>query len=994
MNLASHIGEQAKVVNVNPTEAQKLAGNYRKGHIKVHGLDITIENPRGSTRSGTSPEGKKWTSRLPNHYGYVKKSEGADGQHVDVFIGPHLKAPNVYVIDQHDPRSGGFDEHKCLIGFGSRTQATEAYVRAFSDGKGRRRIGHVESMTIDRFKEWLRDGNTKVPVRRAEGGGVLDDYNTVVPDERAFQAWKMQNAPQDSGFDYDLRGAYAANMQRDPANDHMGDRFKKPNHPTFSDQSQYAVGDQRDRAGSWVGPEGPGQTFVPPVATRATGGRAYAGGGAPSFDQTSEVPSFDQTEPVVDNGKLDAFGRGAAQGATFNFADEIAGARAAAPKIPGTDLNIPDTIGPIPARTLAGAARVGVNAIRGEPTPEYEKGRDEFRAADEAAKKAHPYVHGAGQLAGAIPAFAAVPEAGAVRALAPTAGKVARFFAGSADAATQGGIYGGLSGAGEGKNIGERALESAKGIVSGIVGGGVAHTGSEVARAAYDRFGKPVVGAIQGWLNPEGEAARRLATALRIDQDLIAQGKAQGMSAQDWAAARQRGEPVTLADLGSARTQSLLRSAANTSPESRAMLENTFEQRFLGQNERVGDTVRSLVPFGANARKSGDELVAAYDAGRVPAYRQAYEDGDREIMTPAMQRLMGSPTVASAMQRAVQSGQDRAITQGLGAFRPGVTVENGMIKFQPKPNGVPAYPNLQYWDAVKRELDATANMAKRSGDTSTVSGDLAKVLRSELDKEVPSYAGARGIAEQYFGESNALEAGRKLAGKRADPNEVALAMRKMKPDERSLFQEGYASDLADRVIANIRDTRDLTKAIFATPGERKMIATIFGSGGVEHIQNRMALETIMNGARNAMGNSTTARQLIEAGLAGGALTGYATGWDPMSMIKGAGAGAGARFGAGKLLTGQMAAGAQHLIGKVDGKTARRVAELLTSNDPRLLREGYQMAAKNESIGKALRALATRVGLAVQAQARQPVSDAVRALQGPVTGRADDQQQAP
>lgn len=111
--------------------------------------------------------------------------------------------------------------------------------------------------------------------QRADGGAVGDDYNTALTPEQetGFQTWKSQNAPDDSGYDYDLRGAYLADMQRSPDNGHMGDRFKKPNHPTFSDQSQYAVGDQRDRAGSWVGPEGPDQTFVPPVATKAKGGR-------------------------------------------------------------------------------------------------------------------------------------------------------------------------------------------------------------------------------------------------------------------------------------------------------------------------------------------------------------------------------------------------------------------------------------------------------------------------------------------------------------------------------------------------------------------------------------------------------------------------------------------------------------------------------------------------------------------------------------------------
>jgi hypothetical protein len=103
--------------------------------------------------------------------------------------------------------------------------------------------------------------------RFAEGGAVGDDYNTVLaPGEEAqFKEWKAKNAPKDSGYDYDLRGAFKENMEKDPESGHMGDKFKKPNHPTFSDQSKYAVGDQRDRAGHWIGPEGPDQEFVPPA---------------------------------------------------------------------------------------------------------------------------------------------------------------------------------------------------------------------------------------------------------------------------------------------------------------------------------------------------------------------------------------------------------------------------------------------------------------------------------------------------------------------------------------------------------------------------------------------------------------------------------------------------------------------------------------------------------------------------------------------------------
>ena len=235
--------------------------------------------------------------------------------------------------------------------------------------------------------------------------------------------------------------------------------------------------------------------------------------------------------------------------------------------------------------------------------------------------------------------------------------------------------------------------------------------------------------------------------------------------------------------------------------------------------------------------------------------------------------------------------------------------------------------------------------------------------------------------------------------------DVAKIMAKMNPDERALFKEGYASDLADRVIGNIRDTRDVTKAMFASPNDRKLAATVFGPGGMSMLQARMSLETIMDGARQAMGNSTTARQFIEAGLAGGAVGGIAGGWDPMSVGQGIVGGATLRTGASKFLSEEIKVGAKHLIGKVDAKTARHVAELLTSNDPRRLQQGYQMAAKSSAIMQGLRNIANRVALAGQTPARQPVAEGVKALlpykgpnlgslQGPVPASADENQPRP
>lgn len=150
---------------MQPTDAQKAAGNYRKDHISFQGLPISIETRKGQTRSGTDANGKKWSVKLPYDYGYIKRTEGADGDHVDVCIGPHHQSDNVFVVDQHDHRSGRFDEHKVMLGYRTKSEAEHAYVGGFSDGKGPLRMKNMVAMPMAQFKLWLKRGDTKKPTK-------------------------------------------------------------------------------------------------------------------------------------------------------------------------------------------------------------------------------------------------------------------------------------------------------------------------------------------------------------------------------------------------------------------------------------------------------------------------------------------------------------------------------------------------------------------------------------------------------------------------------------------------------------------------------------------------------------------------------------------------------------------------------------------------------------------------------------------------------------
>lgn len=170
---------EAAAANVaEPTEAQKEAGNYRKGHIKLHGLEITIETPKGATRSGTDPDGNAWSVQMPDHYGYVKRTTGADGEQVDVYVGPKTESDRVYVVDQNDADTGKFDEHKAMLGYGSRDEAIAAYHAAFSDGRGPDRVGSVVEMSTANFREWLKQPRPEPAVETAPDARDLVETGT------------------------------------------------------------------------------------------------------------------------------------------------------------------------------------------------------------------------------------------------------------------------------------------------------------------------------------------------------------------------------------------------------------------------------------------------------------------------------------------------------------------------------------------------------------------------------------------------------------------------------------------------------------------------------------------------------------------------------------------------------------------------------------------------------------------------------------------------
>ena len=161
--LSEKIATASAEVNTEPTEAQKEAGNYKKGHVKVGTFDITIEQPHGSVRKGTDADGKQWESKMNNTYGYIRGAVGVDGDHIDVFLSNDIDGWNgrkVFVVDQYNP-DGSFDEHKVMLGFNNADEAKSDYLANYENGWENGRRIDVTAVNLEDFEKWIASSKRK-----------------------------------------------------------------------------------------------------------------------------------------------------------------------------------------------------------------------------------------------------------------------------------------------------------------------------------------------------------------------------------------------------------------------------------------------------------------------------------------------------------------------------------------------------------------------------------------------------------------------------------------------------------------------------------------------------------------------------------------------------------------------------------------------------------------------------------------------------------------
>jgi hypothetical protein len=642
-----------------------------------------------------------------------------------------------------------------------------------------------------------------------------------------------------------------------------------------------------------------------------------------------------------DRGAVEAGARGVAQGLTANFGDEIRGLVEAS----GANPDDPASL----VKLISGALKYWTGDA--DAKKRYEETVKREREINKAAEEQHPIASTVGNIAGAV----ALPIG--------AAGQAATLPGRMAAGAGVGAALGGAAGVGEGVGAADSLSRGAVGTAVGGALGGVAPAAIEGVVRGARAAANPIANTIRGIRNPDDEAARRVATSLQRDMQADP-AAASRLTPAEFAASAQSGGPATIMDIGGETTRALARSAANTSPEGRAAMGRAINDRFEGQTGRVTGWLRNTFHYpDAEAQSTAIEHVAK--TVNKPAYAKAYAQGRAGVWDAELSELSQAPVVKDAVSAALKQAQNKSASGPLN--------QATLARWS---NG--GKPTLEFWDLVKRQIDQEINVAKKAGRREDV-GTLTEVKNTivkKLDDAVPSYAQARAGAAHFFGADNALEAGQKFVGNSMSASEARRLISKMSPQERQLFQDGFVSEFIG-TLEKVGDRRSILNKIADSPAAREKLNIALGPQKAAELEAGLRVEGIMDLARNAVqGNSTTARQLAELGLAGGAYGFSGGGINPFTDP-------------GAVVNAALVYGAARGRNVINERLSRRVAEMLVSNNPQTLLRGIRTVARNQTLFNSLRS-ADR-GLA---RVGGEQSGGIPALQAAGIGRAEDQPNVP
>lgn len=607
---------------------------------------------------------------------------------------------------------------------------------------------------------------------------------------------------------------------------------------------------------------------------------------------------------------------------------------------------------PLIGSTLIDIAKKGRAGFQGM-TPE------EVNAEYDAAKEANPITSGVSSLAGGIAALAPLgATALGGRLLGMTGGFGSRLL--------MGGLSGGAISGADTITRGGSLEDAGKSAVLGtLLGGAIPLAGAGVRMAG--NVARPYVGALT---KPVSEAYRRAGSAFGRD---AAANPGSMMNAADEAVAAANGLPLINADRGGETVRALTRSVANQSPEARAMIEKTASDRFSGQAGRAVQFMRRLA--GGNVDDLGyqQSLKDAAALTNKPRYDAAMNSPKADfVWSQPIAELMQSKTFRSMVAAAEDRGTDRAAIAGVKAVKSPFTFgADGSMKIRTNPDGSRVLPSLAFWDQVKRNIDRAIGLGQRAGDDISDLTQMKQKLVGALDATVPEYKAARAGAAAYFGAEDALDAGKMFANKTRELPEARKAFSAMNAAEQKAFRVGFASEITDK-IKDARFRANVIDQAFGSPAKREMMEIVFGKAKARELEAYVRVEDLADKLRGALGNSTTARQLMELGIGAGSGA-LLTGGDWKGALGGA----------------ALARGGRWITQRADAKVMQEVAKLLTSNDPALIQKAIANASMSPKWMDALEGLEKLIAPAVpsvEASKRMPVEITVSggnpALAGP------------
>lgn len=619
--------------------------------------------------------------------------------------------------------------------------------------------------------------------------------------------------------------------------------------------------------------------------------------------KTSDVTPA--TEPRTT--ATEAFGRGAAGAGSFGFADELAGVAAAGGQnmrpTPQEFADSPATMNPLALhlRTFGNILRGGGLLAVGDQ--EAAQRRDAEIAAQRERNKLvaeeHPIASTAGTVTGAVISPINFTPAG------PGVG------AGALAAARTGAVQGGLTGLGEGEgSLGERLPGAVEGAgLGGAIGGVAAPVIRGVGWGVRQILG-PTLNIARGLRGlPATEEAKRFVDVTGRD---VAAGDV-GLSGAQADLARARGQPVMAIDQFGTNTRALSRAAADASPEARGLMEGQLRERFETQAPRMADFLGSMSNH-VDDVELRDAVRSVGSLENKPLYQRAYAEGDRNIMSPELQRLLSADEVQDAMKGAISRWRGRQVMAGYGNLKAPIDI-NPQTKELVFTNsrGFPTEPNLQLWDYTARTLADQAQSAigptGRATEQSSRLKFFADAVKEQLDKEVPAFAEARASAKGFFGSENALDFGRDFFGSSAkkDFRERLAAFEKLSDKQKAIAQDGYLPAFIDRV-QSAADKQNLLNKIKTSPSFRNEMQTMLGLEKAAKIEDWIRVEALMEQSRTAVsGGSQTSRLLQDAlryaspvtvggaaGTAGGFLSGDYDPRNPVALVSGVLAGIGTK----------------------------------------------------------------------------------------------------